>query len=165
MNTQTKPFRVCYFGIYNPEFSRNAVYMRGLRENRVEVIECNDRTPGIRKYWNLVKKHWEIRNDYDVLVVGYPGQTLVSLAKLISRKPVVLDALCSLYESLILSRDAYKGNPLRVPVIRSVDWLAYKCADKILVETEKQKSYFEKRLHVSPGKCAVIYTGVDDEKL
>lgn len=164
MNEQKTPLRVCYFGIYDPEFSRNAIYIRGLKENGVEVIECNDKTPGMRKYLSLVKKHWNIRNSYDVLVVGYPGQILVPLAKLISRKPVVLDALCSLYESLILSRDAYKGNPLRVPVIRFIDWLAYTCADKILVETEKQKMYFENNLHVPSKKCAVVYTGVDDEK-
>lgn len=164
MNNQIKPLRVCYFGIYDPEFSRNTIYIRGLKENGVNVIECNDRTPRFRKYWNLIKKHRKIRNDYDVLIVGYPGQLIVPLARLISQKPIVLDALCSLYESLILSRDAYRGNPFRVPVVHLIDWLAYKCADKILVETEKQKTYFEKNLRVPSEKCAVLYTGVDDEK-
>lgn len=156
--------RVCYFGIYNPEFSRNKVYIRGLRENGVSVVECNDKSPGLLKYWKLFRKHWDMRNKYDILVVGYPGHIITPFAKLISRKPVILDALCSLYESLILSRDAYKGNPFRVPAIRFIDWLAYVCADKILVETEKQKEYFIKELHVPRKKLDVIHTGVDDTR-
>ncbi len=154
--------RVCYFGIYNPEFSRNKVYIHGLRENGVSVIECNDRSPGLLKYWRLFRKHWDIRNTYDVLIVGYPGHIITPFAKLISRKPIILDALCSLYEGIILSRDAYKGNPFRIPAIRFIDWLAYACADKILVETEKQKEYFIKSLGISHNKCTVVYTGVDD---
>ncbi len=32
---------VLYFGIYNPNYSRNRVLIKGLRENSIEVLECN----------------------------------------------------------------------------------------------------------------------------
>ncbi len=163
MNMKQEKIKVCYFGIHDSGFSRNKVYGKGLRENNIEVIECIDHTPGMRKYWRLFKKHWSIRNSYDVMIVGYPGYIIAPFAKIISNKPIVLDALCSMYESLILSRDAYKGNILRIPVIRFIDWIAYKSADKILVETEKQKEYFVMKLGVPREKCMVVYTGVDEE--
>ncbi|MEF9426698.1 MAG: hypothetical protein L0956_05835 [Candidatus Mariimomonas ferrooxydans] len=35
--------KVCYFGTYStgPGYPRNRVIIKGLRENRVEVIECH----------------------------------------------------------------------------------------------------------------------------
>ena len=49
--------RVCYFGIYKSTYTRNAIQMKGLRQNDVEVIECNSRAGGIKKYFELIKKH------------------------------------------------------------------------------------------------------------
>ena len=34
--------RVCYFGTYRAEYSRNRIMMEGLRKNGVEVIECHE---------------------------------------------------------------------------------------------------------------------------
>jgi len=155
--------RVCYFGIYDSEFSRNKIYMRGLRENGVSVIECSDRERGLRKFWNLFFKHWRLRDKYDVMIVGYPGYIIVPFAKLITRKPVVFDALCSFYEAQIISRDAYAGIPFRTAYIRFIDWLANACADLIFVETDKQRQYYIKSLGVPEKKVCRVLTGVDDQ--
>ncbi len=153
---------VLYFGIFDPEFSRNKVYIRGLRENGVRVIICTDNTPGLLKYWHLFRKHWALRKKYDVMIVGYPGYIIVPFARLITRKRIIFDALCSFFETEILSRDALHEIPFRKPYARSIDWFATRCADTILVETEAQKKYFEEKLGVRQGKCIVVYTGVDD---
>ena len=34
--------RVCYFGTYRAEYSRNQIMIEGLRRNGVEVIECHE---------------------------------------------------------------------------------------------------------------------------
>ncbi len=155
--------RICYFGLYDQDFSRNRIYIRGLRENGIEVIECQDRSKGFWKYVRLYKKHKALKDSYDVMIVGYPGYIIVPFARLISRKPVVFDALCSFYEAQILSRNAYRGAPFRVTYTRVIDWLANTFAQLILLETEAQKEYYVKTLGVPENKCAVIYTGVDDE--
>ncbi len=159
---QTKPLRVLYFGIFNPSFSRNHVYIEGLRRNGLEITICTDTSRGLLKYWQLFKKHWKIRRDYDFMIVGFPGYIIVPFAKLITRKPVIFDALCSFYETQIISRDAYRGNPFRIPYVRMIDWLATRFADKILVETFRQKEYFVKELGAKEDKCIVTYTGVSD---
>jgi glycosyltransferase involved in cell wall biosynthesis len=155
--------RVLYFGIFNPDFSRNKIYIRGLRESGVEVLVCTDTAPGVRKYWNLFWKHWKLRDRYDVMVVGYPGYIVVPFARLITRKKVIFDALCSFYETEILSRDALHEVPFRKTYARLIDWCATRCADTVLVETKAQQRYFEEVLGVRAGKCVVVYTGVDDE--
>ena len=47
--------KVCYFGFYNPDYSRNRELIRGLKENGVEVIECKQNPKEKNKYWNLLK--------------------------------------------------------------------------------------------------------------
>ena len=158
--------RICYFGIYDPHFSRNKVYRSGLKRLGVQVVECRTTVTGWRKYWHLWRQYRTIRHDYDVMIVGYPGYIIVPFAKLISTfsgKPVVFDALCSFHEAQIISRNAYEGIPLRSLYTRTIDWLANSFADLILVETEAQKSYYITKLSVPADKVSVVYTGVDDE--
>ncbi|KKS84812.1 MAG: Glycosyl transferase group 1 [Parcubacteria group bacterium GW2011_GWA2_43_11] len=153
---------VLYFGNIDVQLSRNKIYVDGLRQNGVEVLLCVDRSKGIKKYWNLYKKHKKFKGMYDVLIVGYGGYVTVPLAKMLSDKPVIFDALCSFYETEILSRDALKEIPFRILYVRSVDWVATHFADKVLVETDKQKEYFSKELQVKSEKLVTVYTGVDD---
>ncbi len=154
--------RILYFGNIDMEQGRNKVYAEGLRQNGSTVLVCVDRALGFQKYWNLYKKHRTFRGNYDVIIVGYGGYVSVPFARLISRKPVIFDALCSFYEQEILSRDALKEVPFRIAFVRFIDWMATRCAHKVLVETEEQKRYFVRELGVSADKLVVVYTGVDD---
>lgn len=158
---------ICYFGIFDPNFSRNAVYIKGLRENGVKVIVCTDTSPGIQKYINIIKQFLKVRKEIDFIFVGYSGHTIVPWTKILSlltvHKPIVFDALCSFYESNILSRDAFKNVPLRKVLCRLVDWIANTSADIILLETQKQKEYYIKNLNVPENKCIVALTGLNDD--
>jgi glycosyltransferase involved in cell wall biosynthesis len=136
--------------------------MEGLRQNGVEIIECNERAIGFGKFWRLYQKHKKIKNDYDFMIVGYPSQIALPLAKLISKKKVVMDALCSLYEGEIISRQsAGFWSPIRWK-IWMIDFLAYFFADLILVETNAQIDFFAKHFFVGRGKCVRIFTGASD---
>lgn len=153
--------RICYFGIYKPDFSRNSIFRYGLELNDVEVLDCNDNSKGLKKFWNLWKKHKELEGKYDVLFVGFPGQIITPFAKVISRKKVILDALCSLYEGEIISRESSKRLSLRAFYIWCIDFFAYLFADLVLVESLAQKEFFERKFFVNKNKCKVIYTGAD----
>lgn len=162
MRKNDQKIRICYFGIFNPDFSRNKIYISGLKKNGIDIIECRDRSAGIAKYWKLFKKHWAVRNDYDAMIVGYPGQIVAVFSKLISKKKVVLDALCSLYEAEVISRSSARLFSLRGIKIWLIDFFAYFFVDMILVETETQRQFFTKNFFVNPNKIAVVYTGADD---
>lgn len=153
---------ICYFGIYDPALGRNRIYLKGLQENGVKIIECRDLSRGPVKFIKLFLKHWKIRRDYDYLIVGYPGHAVVWLAKLISRKPVIFDALCSLYEGVVLSRGQLGFWGLKSLYIRAVDLLAVRTCDLCLLETRAQRDYFEKRFGPS-DKYKVVYTGASDD--
>lgn len=157
--------KICYFGIYDPDFGRNKVYMTGLRQNGADIIECRDTSSGVTKFIRLWRKHSLIMKNgkaYDAVIVGYPGHLVVPLAKMISKKPVIFDALCTFYEGEIISRGKYRYNPFMKAWIRFVDMLAVKSADLILVETEAQKKYFVHRFAVAPDRIVRVFTGCDE---
>lgn len=153
--------KICWFGVYNLKESRNRIYIRGFKELGVEIIECRDDSNGLLKYFKLFKKHWKIRNNYDFLVVGYPGHPVVWLAKLLSNKPIIFDALCTVEEGVIISREEHNRYSLKYFYIRFIDWLAVKSADLVLVESEAQRIFFEGKFGKS-DKYKVVYTGADD---
>ncbi len=155
--------KLCYFGLYNPSFGRNAVYISGLRQNGVEVVECQDVSPGLSKFFKLWKKHKEIlaRGRYDAMIVGYPGHLVVPFAKFLAgKKPVIFDALCTLYEGEVLSRG--KNNFFTKLWVGFVDKMAVKRADVILVESNAQRDYFVEKFKVDPAKVRRVFTGVDE---
>jgi glycosyltransferase involved in cell wall biosynthesis len=142
--------------------SRDVVTIRGLRENGATVIELTDNTPGWRKFGEIAKKIKESKNHFDLIIVGYTGGILVPWLWLINKRPVVYNALASFYESMIISRRA--GTRFSPAGFKYwlIDWLAFRTAKLILVESQHQKDYLRKTFHISPEKIIIHLTGVDD---
>ncbi len=157
-----KKIRICYFGFYDPDLSRNGNYIKGLKQNNAKVIECCDCSRGLIKYYKLFIKRWKIRNKYDVMIIGYAGHLIVPFAKLISRKPVIFNAFASLYEANITSRKKHSEHSLMTWRILLIDWLAFKLADLSLVESKREGKYLAKKFRINPRKFVGLYTGADD---
>lgn len=153
--------RVCYFGIYDSNYSRNKELIRGLKENDVEVIECRVAPNEKYKYWKLFKKHKKIKN-YDLMIVGFPGHPVMFLAKLVCRKKIVFDAFVSLYDSNIFDRKTHSPHSLKALKYWLLDWLSCKLANKILLDTDEHIKYFVKTFGTKKEKFKRILVGGDD---
>ena len=157
--------KVCYFGIYKPTYTRSASFIKGLKENGVELLECNTREPSNKKYWQLIKKHWQIRNDYQVMIVGFPGHTIMPLAWFLAkihRKKIIFDAFISLYDSIILDRAKFSRFSLPALKYWLIDWLSCQLADKVLLDANEHIEYFIKTFKISPKKFERILVSCDD---
>ncbi len=152
---------VCYFGNYDSNYSRNRVLISGLRQNGAEVIECNDRSKFLLKYLRLFLKHHKIKNKYNVMVVGFPGQSVMLLAKLICRKKIIFDAFLSLYDSMVFDRKVCLPNSLKAKYYWFLDWFSCGLADKILLDTRAHIDYFVKTFKIRPEKFTRIFVGTD----
>jgi glycosyltransferase involved in cell wall biosynthesis len=164
MNQNKKKNKYCYFGIYEPmEIARNQIFTLGLKNNGFDYIKCVDSSKSFLKFFNLIKKHWKIRKEYDFIVVGYLSNIVVPLARLISRKKVIFNALNAMYEGEILDRERYKKFSIGAIYIWLRDFLAFHSADLVLVESESQKKFISKTFKVRKTKLAVLMTGANDE--
>ena len=178
--------KVCYFGTYDVEQSRNNVIIQGLRQNGVEVVECHVRlwrntadkirsvrrglfNPGLlgralSSYFKLIKRYAGI-GDYDIMIVGYAGHFDLFLAKLLtnfSRKPLVFDALLSLTETVVEDRGLARRGSLLARLIYLVDKYSCRLADLVLLDTEAHIRHFQRDFGVKPDKLRWAPVGADE---
>jgi len=163
MSQQKNKLSICYFGIYDQNLARNKNYISCLKKAGFEVLQCNDHGVGFRKYVYLFLKHWKIRKQYDIMLVGFPGHVIMPFAKLICRKKIIFDAFFTVYEAEIISRKKYNKTNWRYWYIKIIDYIAVKFASYILVETKQQQNFFINKFKIDSSKISSLYTGVDEE--
>lgn len=156
---------ICYFGIYDPEYSRSRILIRGLEENGAKIIRCHSKQTGLRKYVDLLKKYWVLRNQYDIMLVGYPGQRVIFLAWILSRKPLIFDAFISVYDSRIFDRTYAKPRSLRSIYYWLQDYFSCRLADKVLLDTKTHIDYFVKTFRIEREKFQRVLVGSDDRMI
>lgn len=182
------PLRVCYFGTYRQNYSRNRIMMTGLRRNGVTVLECHEtlwqgiedrvntvsggwRRPAFwgriaRTYGRLLRRYWSLRRDYDILIVGYPGQFDLLLARLLSwwqGKPLVWDVFMSIY-LIALERGLDNESALAVQLLRRLEWLACRLPDRLILDTAEYVNWFQQVHGVDPSRFRLVPTGADSDQ-
>ncbi len=148
--------------MYNPTAPRDRVYLEGLKKLGYTVIECVDNSRGIKKFFQLAKKHQALKGQYDILWVGYLSTMLLPLAWFLSKKKIVFNALDSWYDRSVLDREIYPQSSVKAWIIKIADIFAFYFSDVILVESEQQKLFIAQNFFVSPSKLEVVFTGVDE---
>ncbi|MFA6306931.1 MAG: glycosyltransferase [Patescibacteria group bacterium] len=154
---------VCYFGIYKADYNRNKIIMAGLRANGLEILECNSRLKGPKKYFDLIKKHRALKNKYDVMIVGFPGYQAMILAKLITGRPIIFDAFFSLYDAMVNDRRAVSRLHPLAWYFWLLDWLSGSLADRILLDTGEHIKYFAKTFGLKTKKFIRVIIGADTD--
>ena len=163
-----KNLSVCYFGIYKKNYTRNKILIDGLKLNGVEVIECNTRKSGFGKYFYLLRNFWKIRKRCNVIIVGFPGHTVMPLAWMLAkltRKKIIFDAFVSLYDSIILDRESHSKVSYHAIKFWALDWVSCCLADKILLDADEHIKYFQSAYHIKKDKFRRILVGCDDSIL
>lgn len=178
--------KVCYFGTYRASYSRNQIMIAGLRAAGVEVVECHvplwtgieDRVEvasGKWASWSFVKrlisaykqllvKYASLEKNYDVMVLGYPGQLDVFLARLLTwshGKPLVLDLFMSIY-LIALERGLENKSPASIKLLRLLEATACKLPDLLICDTRAYVTWHVKTHALRLQKFKLVPTGVDD---
>lgn len=177
--------RVCYFGTYRAEYSRNQIMIEGLRRAGADVILCHETlsqsteervelTKGgwkhPRFWWRVIKVylrllcHYLHIGEYDVMVVGYPGQFDVFLARLLSRfrgKPLVWDVFMSTY-LVALERKLDQASPFTVNMLRRIEKLALRQPDRLIQDTAPYVDWLTTTYDIPADNFRLVPTGADD---
>lgn len=160
---------VLYFGNYRSNYPRNRVLINGLRQNGVKIIECNVRNNG---FWSLITlffKYLKSKTHYDFLVVGFPGQEAMFLARFLTlrlgsgraRKPIIFDAFTSHYGGYILDRKYFSTKSFRAKYYRFLDKWSCKLADLILLDTLVHIDFFVQEFGLPKEKFIRVFVGTD----
>lgn len=161
-----KGLKVCYFGSYDPNYTRVRMIVKGLRDNGVEVVECHTRHPSkLGRFLILSYKFLRVRR-VNLILVSENGQLYTPLAKLLGMltgKPVILDAFLSHYHVGVIETGAVPVGSLKARFLHLVDSVACRIADKVLLDTEDHAEYFFREFNIDRSRFESIPIGADDE--
>lgn len=159
--------------------------IEGLRRNGVEVIECHEPLwfgiedhvqaasggwirPSfwlrvMRVYARLLRKYRDVGN-YDVMVLGYPGQLDVLLARILTwlrKKPLVLDVFMSIY-LIAQERGLTERSPVTARLLYLIEKIACSLPDLLILDTEEYVAWFQQVYGIHPSRFRLVPTGADD---
>jgi len=164
VDKRLKGLRVCYFGHYDPNYSRNRVILKALKRAGADIVEVRDYSQGLHRWLRLFMSGLTAR--FDIIFVGFPGHTDVPLGWLIAclkRSPLVFDAFLSLYDTAVFDRRTVPPNSLRAKRLFLTDKLACLLAKIVLLDTEAHIRYFVDTFKLPAVKFRRIWVGTDDE--
>lgn len=162
MNLKNAMKRILYFGSYKSSYPRNRVIIDGLRQNGVEVIECNDRSRRPLSFLKLLRKYLRLDNDCDAVIIGFPGQEVMFLAKLLFfPKPIVFDVFTSHYMGYVFDRKYFSKNSWRAKYYKFLDRWSCKLADLVILDTQAHIDYFVKEFNLPTKKFRRIWLGAN----
>lgn len=163
--------RVCFFGIYDPNYPRNRVLRAGFESNGYKVIDCRidpKVNRGIFKYWKLYKEYKRLglsNNPCDLVIVAFPGHTLVPLARLLFGRRFIFDAFVSLYDSNVADRHLYSSLNPRAWKDFVIDWVSVSLAPTVLLDTAEHIKYFHKTFNLNLKKAARVFVGTTIDRM
>ena len=156
-----------------------------LRRSGVDVIECHeslwhgieDRVQAASGGWlrpaflwrvlgtyaRLLRRYSRI-GQYDVLVVGYPGQLDVFLARALNwlnRKPLVWDVFMSIY-LIAIERGLAARSRMTASLLRQVERIACRLPDVLVIDTEDYAAWFNRTHDVPLQRFRLVPTGADE---
>lgn len=176
---------VCYFGTYRSGYPRNQLLIRGLQANEVTVYECHETLwYGIDdrvdiasggwlspRFWGrlfvaylrLFLKH-RLVPDYDVMMLGYPGQFDTFLGRILSwwrRKPMVLDLYMSLY-LIALERGLVERSPFSGRLLRWLEKCSLRLPNLIIADTGAYRDFHCETYGIGKDRFQLVPAGADE---
>ena len=153
---------IAIFSYYGEEYSRAGVYISpSIRErNRKRFFQVPKGMFKSMAY--LIKVLRELKSSQIKIVVISQSHLLVVIIKLFTRKQITLDAGWSLTEAE-LARWENLGNLPKLIKIYLIDFLAFKLANKIVLESSSQMLYVSRIFFVRKQKLFTLFTGFDEK--
>jgi glycosyltransferase involved in cell wall biosynthesis len=168
--------RVLYFGTYERDYPRNAQVISAMRGAGVEVVERHVSVwEGRRANWQAgaaaaarlalaeLRLFRRPRDEFDALVVGYPGHLdLVAARRVAGGRPVVFNPLVSLYDTFVADRKRFTPTSAAGRALRSIDRRALRAADLIVADTEAHADFLAALAGIPRSRVEVCFVGAEE---
>jgi glycosyltransferase involved in cell wall biosynthesis len=180
------PLRVCYFGTYRAAYTRNQIVIKGLMaqpdvvvyvchatlwqgiEDRVAQASGGWRRPSFWRrvagaYRQLIRAHGQIP-DYDVMLIGYPGQLDAVLGRRLARarrRPVALDILMSLH-LVAEERGLTAAHPNTGRLLFNLERSGLRQPDLLIAENPEYGGYIAAKYRLPVERFRYVPHGADE---
>ncbi|MCA9866218.1 MAG: glycosyltransferase [Anaerolineae bacterium] len=180
------PLRVCYFGTYRASYTRNQIILKGLQaqpdvtvtvchatlwqgiEDRVAQASGGWRRPAFWRrvaeaYRQLIRRH-RAAPDYDVMLIGYPGQFDAFLGRRLAHargRPVALDILMSLH-LVAEERGLIAAHPTTGRLIFRLEQSGLRRPDLLIAENPEYGQYIAAKYDLPAEQFRFVPHGADE---
>ncbi|MBU7015736.1 MAG: glycosyltransferase [Theionarchaea archaeon] len=154
--------RVLFICGQKPTYVRNAVILKGLRQQGVDVVECCDLSSHYPvRYLRALFKYFG-KKDFDMIFVGFFGQPLVPLIRKMTGKPIIFDAFLSAYDTICFDRKWVPSTSGAGKFCYWLDKTSCQSADAVLLDTQAHIDYFVRTFSLDENKFHRVFVGADD---
>ena len=180
------PLRVCYFGTYRAGYTRNQIILKGLQaqpdvavrvchatlwqgiEDRVAQASGGWRNPAfwrrlVGAYRQLLREHRQAP-EYDVMLIGYPGQFDAFLGRRLAHrrgKPAALDILMSLH-LVAEERGLTAAHPNTGKLIFQLERRGLRQPDLLIAENPEYGGYIAAKYQLPVERFRYVPHGADE---
>lgn len=155
--------KILYLTYTKPDYSLNAVCIKGLREIGVDVLDHHIKDRRIRGFMATLSFYRSNSKNADIIFVGYDSPALVIFLRFFCRKKIVFNAFLSVYERIIVARKLAPRFSVKAVYCWLLDFLAVHFANLTRLESDSQADYFQKLFKVSRRKLYRNWVGVDED--
>ncbi|NHJ20050.1 MAG: glycosyltransferase [Candidatus Lokiarchaeota archaeon] len=163
---------VLFIGNYDEEYSRNAIFIKGLRKNKIIVHEFNIKSYNIIKNGLICLKNFKRLNsmNYDLILLHAPNNIQVLFAKLLSKIkqiPLVHDIYISKLQTFYYDRDLVGKTKMPRIFYKFFYYLQdfFECAisDHIILDTYSHIQYFNHKYNIRLVKFSRVFIGAQED--
>ena len=167
---------VLYFGTYERDYPRNAQVIAALRGAGVEVTERHV------SVWEQDPHKWRAgvgaaarlmlaeallfrhpREDFDALIVGYPGHLDLTAARRVAAgRPIVFNPLVSLYDTFVEDRRRFSSSSPAGRALKAIDRHALRRADLVVADTRANAHFLAELGDLPQDDIDVCFVGAEE---
>lgn len=164
---KNEKIKVLYVGAYNLDYSRNVILRRGLRQNDVEVIECqiSSTVSKIKQFSELLLKLYRLKFRADVVIVSEMAHRFMPIMFIygkIKRVLVIFDPFVSQYDSIVFDRKKVLPKSLKAKYYYLIDKLSMQLSDVLLADTIEHKNFYRDFFNIKKD-IFILPVGADEE--
>lgn len=155
--------RILFTSGREPEYPRNAIIRTALARH-FDIINITDTSRNLPLRYLRVGGHLlkSAKIDFDLMFVGFLGQPLMLLARLLTRKPIIFDAFLSIYDTLCFDRRVFTPQSVVGKLAFWLDSVSCACADRVLLDTQTHADYFQRTFSVPEANLQSLFVGCDE---
>jgi len=177
--------KICFFGTYDKNYSRNQMIFNGLADLGIKydevhvdlaVIKLQNKQhlsifPVLKRILRKLMLFPEVLKDFkkikscDVLFVAYPGHLDMPLAYVVAKltkKPLVYDPIITLYEAFTEDFKILKPTSLFARLLYLYEKMIFNMPNVLIADTKMQKDFYHEKFNVPLDKIKIVLLGAND---
>ncbi len=154
--------KILYVAGREEAYSRTRIVLASLRQQGFDVVTCLPPDKSFKHYPRLLLNTILKAPSCDAIVVGFYGQLLMPLIRLLTWKPILFDMYISTYDTMVYDREKAQPGTFKARLYALSDWLSYQCSTLSILDSNHMIRHFGEAIGTGITKFRRQFFAVDD---